>query len=41
MNRDGATGIIREQGDLMDVMELSEDEATIVKEVQTNETKED
>lgn len=38
MNRDGAIGVIREQGEFMDVMELSEDEETIIKEVQS-ETK--
>lgn len=39
MNKDGAIGVIREQGEFMDIMELSEDEETIIKEVQ--ETKEE
>ena len=33
-------GVIREQGEYMDVMQLSEDENIIMKEVNENETKE-
>ena len=40
MNKDGAMGVIREQGEDMDVMQLSEDENIIMKEVNENETKE-
>ena len=40
MNIDGAMGVIREQGEYMDVMQLSEDENIIMKEVNENETKE-
>ena len=40
MNKDGAMGVIREKGEYMDVMQLSEDENIIMKEVNENETKE-